>query len=101
MCAAGAPVCKAGQRADQKKDCGSISTATRRSLSARSCATVSRRSRTSASTSPVLTDLDDKDFLFRTVPHDALQGVVLGAFKGKVEKAAVGYLREHLGGERV
>ena len=31
-----------------------------------------------ASTSPTITDLDDKGFLFRTVPSDALQGVVLG-----------------------
>ncbi len=31
-----------------------------------------------ASTSPVLTDLDDDGYLFRTVPSDALQGVVLG-----------------------
>lgn len=31
----------------------------------------------SASTSPEITKLDDKDFLFRTVPTDAVQGVVL------------------------
>lgn len=31
----------------------------------------------SASTSPVLTTLDDNDFLFRTVPSDAFQGVAL------------------------
>lgn len=30
-----------------------------------------------ASTSPVITDLDDGDFLFRTVPSDAFQGVAL------------------------
>ena len=30
-----------------------------------------------ASTSPVITKLDDKDFLFRTVPSDAFQGVAL------------------------
>ncbi|MFD2189501.1 ABC transporter substrate-binding protein [Pistricoccus aurantiacus] len=30
-----------------------------------------------ASTSPVMTDLDDGDFLFRTVPSDAFQGVAL------------------------
>lgn len=30
-----------------------------------------------ASTSPVITTLDDKDFLFRTVPSDAFQGVAL------------------------
>ena len=31
----------------------------------------------SASTSPVITSLDDDDFLFRTVPSDAFQGVAL------------------------
>ncbi|WP_421709618.1 ABC transporter substrate-binding protein [Algihabitans sp.] len=31
----------------------------------------------SASTAPVLSDIDDKDFFFRTVPADSLQGVVL------------------------
>jgi len=31
-----------------------------------------------ASTSPAVTDLDDNDFVFRTVVSDALQGVVLG-----------------------
>jgi len=31
-----------------------------------------------ASTSPVITTLDDNGYLFRTVPSDALQGVVLG-----------------------
>lgn len=30
-----------------------------------------------ASTSPVITDLDDDDFLFRTVPSDAFQGLAL------------------------
>ncbi len=30
-----------------------------------------------ASTSPVITDLEDEDFLFRTVPSDAFQGVAL------------------------
>jgi ABC-type branched-subunit amino acid transport system substrate-binding protein len=30
-----------------------------------------------ASTSPVITTLEDNGFLFRTTPHDALQGVVL------------------------
>ena len=30
-----------------------------------------------ASTSPVITDLEDKDFLFRSVPSDAFQGVAL------------------------
>ncbi len=32
----------------------------------------------SASTAPVLTDIEDNDFFFRTVPTDSLQGVVLG-----------------------
>ena len=32
-----------------------------------------------ASTSPVITGLDDSDFLFRTVPSDAYQGVALAA----------------------
>lgn len=31
----------------------------------------------SASTAPVLSDIDDNDFFFRTVPADSLQGVVL------------------------
>ncbi len=31
-----------------------------------------------ASTSPVITTLDDDDFLFRTIPSDAFQGVALG-----------------------
>lgn len=31
-----------------------------------------------ASTAPTITTLDDNDFMFRTTPHDALQGVVLG-----------------------
>ncbi len=32
-----------------------------------------------ASTSPVMTDLDDNDFLFRTTPSDAYQGVALAS----------------------
>ena len=32
-----------------------------------------------ASTSPVITTLKDNDFLFRTVPHDALQGAILAS----------------------
>lgn len=31
-----------------------------------------------SSTSPAITDLDDKDLVYRTTPSDALQGVVLG-----------------------
>jgi branched-chain amino acid transport system substrate-binding protein len=34
---------------------------------------------TGASTSPVITGLADNDFLFRTTPHDLVQGQVLGA----------------------
>lgn len=32
----------------------------------------------SASTAPTITTLHDNDFLFRSTPHDALQGIVLG-----------------------
>lgn len=32
----------------------------------------------SASTAPAITTLEDGDFLFRTTPHDAMQGLVLG-----------------------
>ncbi|MFQ5939933.1 MAG: ABC transporter substrate-binding protein [Alphaproteobacteria bacterium] len=41
----------------------------------------------SASTSPAITMLDDDDFLFRTVPHDALQGIVLA----EVVKSKAGF----------
>lgn len=52
-----------------------------------------------ASTSPVLTGLDDKDFLFRTVPHDALQGVILGDLikQAGIDKVAVIYLNNDYG----
>lgn len=45
-----------------------------------------------ASTSPVITDLDDKDFLFRTVPSDALQGVVLADVARKAGYKALGVI---------
>ena len=53
----------------------------------------------SASTSPVLTDLDDKDFLFRTVPHDALQGVVLADVvkKNGLSKVGIIYVNNDYG----
>jgi branched-chain amino acid transport system substrate-binding protein len=40
-----------------------------------------------ASTAPAITTLDDDDFLFRTAPSDAYQGVVLGRL---VESAGIG-----------
>jgi len=52
-----------------------------------------------ASTSPVMTDLDDNDFLFRTVPSDAFQGIALAevaAEKG-IESAAVLYINNDYG----
>jgi ABC-type branched-subunit amino acid transport system substrate-binding protein len=52
-----------------------------------------------ASTSPVMTDLDDNDFLFRTVPSDAFQGIALAevaAEKG-VDSAAVLYINNDYG----
>lgn len=45
-----------------------------------------------ASTSPVITDLDDKDFLFRTVPSDALQGVVLADVVRKAGYKSLGII---------
>ncbi|MHA1113340.1 MAG: ABC transporter substrate-binding protein [Alphaproteobacteria bacterium] len=53
----------------------------------------------SASTSPVLTGLDDKDFLFRTVPHDALQGVVLADVvkKNGLSKVGIIYVNNDYG----
>ena len=52
-----------------------------------------------ASTSPVMTDLDDNDFLFRTTPSDAYQGVALAAValeKG-VDSAAMLYINNDYG----
>ncbi len=52
-----------------------------------------------ASTSPVMTDLDDNDFLFRTTPSDAFQGTALAAVaveKG-VRNAAILYINNDYG----
>jgi len=52
-----------------------------------------------ASTSPVITNLADNDFLFRTVPHDALQGVILADVmqqKG-IRKVSVLYINNDYG----
>ncbi len=52
-----------------------------------------------ASTSPVITGLADNDFLFRTVPHDALQGVILAdVMKQKgIDKVSVIYINNDYG----
>ncbi len=52
-----------------------------------------------ASTSPVITDLDDDDFLFRTVPSDAFQGVALAqiARDEGFESLAVLYINNDYG----
>ena len=52
-----------------------------------------------ASTSPVITTLDDNGFLFRTTPHDALQGEVLADIVSQqgVEKVAVVYVNNDYG----
>lgn len=52
-----------------------------------------------ASTSPVLSGLDDRDFLFRTVPSDALQGVILAdVMKQKgLDNISVVYLNNDYG----
>jgi ABC-type branched-subunit amino acid transport system substrate-binding protein len=52
-----------------------------------------------ASTSPVITDLDDNGYLFRTVPSDALQGVVLGnlAYENDLRKVSVMYVNNAYG----
>jgi ABC-type branched-subunit amino acid transport system substrate-binding protein len=46
----------------------------------------------SASTSPVITTLADNDFLFRSVPSDALQGVVLASVVEETGYTKVGVL---------
>ncbi len=53
----------------------------------------------SASTAPSLTNLQDKDFLFRTVPSDAFQGVALAQIvKGAgIDNVAVMYLNNDYG----
>ena len=52
-----------------------------------------------ASTSPVMTDLDDNDFLFRTTPSDAYQGVALASVAREegVESAAILYINNDYG----
>jgi ABC-type branched-subunit amino acid transport system substrate-binding protein len=52
-----------------------------------------------ASTSPVITTLDDNGFLFRTTPHDALQGAVLADVitQQGIEKVAVVYVNNDYG----
>lgn len=52
-----------------------------------------------ASTSPVITDLDDGDFLFRTVPSDAFQGVALAgiARDGGYERVGILYINNDYG----
>jgi len=52
-----------------------------------------------ASTSPVISTLEDNGFLFRTTPHDALQGAVLAdVVSGQgVQKVAVVYVNNDYG----
>ncbi len=52
-----------------------------------------------ASTSPVITELDDDDFLFRTVPSDAFQGVALAeiALEEGYDNLAVLYINNDYG----
>jgi ABC-type branched-subunit amino acid transport system substrate-binding protein len=52
-----------------------------------------------ASTAPTITELNDKDFLFRTVPSDAFQGVGLASIVAKagVEKVAILYINNDYG----
>ena len=52
-----------------------------------------------ASTSPAITDLEDKDFLFRTVPSDAFQGVALAQVTQEqgYEKLAIMYVNNDYG----
>ncbi|MGH6945021.1 MAG: ABC transporter substrate-binding protein, partial [Geminicoccaceae bacterium] len=52
-----------------------------------------------ASTSPVITTLDDNGFLFRTCPQDALQGEVLGDLVSQqgIDRAAVVYVNNDYG----
>ncbi|WP_435104879.1 ABC transporter substrate-binding protein [Arhodomonas sp. AD133] len=45
-----------------------------------------------ASTSPVITTLDDGDFLFRTVPSDAFQGVALAEVTSEAGYGATGVI---------
>jgi ABC-type branched-subunit amino acid transport system substrate-binding protein len=52
-----------------------------------------------ASTSPAITDLKDNGYMFRTVPSDELQGVVLGdiAYDEGVRKVAALYVNNQYG----
>jgi ABC-type branched-subunit amino acid transport system substrate-binding protein len=52
-----------------------------------------------ASTAPTITTLDDNDFLFRTVPSDAQQGVVLGDLVQEegIERVAILYVNNDYG----
>ena len=52
-----------------------------------------------ASTSPVITTLADNDFLFRTVPHDALQGTILANVMKQqgIDKVSVIYINNDYG----
>lgn len=52
-----------------------------------------------ASTAPTITTLDDNDFLFRTVPSDAQQGVVLGDLVRAegLERVAILYVNNDYG----
>jgi branched-chain amino acid transport system substrate-binding protein len=52
-----------------------------------------------ASTSPVITDLEDDGFLFRTVPNDALQGEVLADLVSAegLERVAIVYVNNDYG----
>jgi ABC-type branched-subunit amino acid transport system substrate-binding protein len=52
-----------------------------------------------ASTAPTITTLDDNDFLFRTVPSDAQQGVVLGDLvqAQEIDRVAILYVNNDYG----
>ena len=53
----------------------------------------------SASTSPKITKLKDNDFLFRTVPTEAVQGIALAqvALEKKVKNVSIVYVNNHHG----
>ena len=56
-----------------------------------------------ASTSPVITNLEDKDYLFRSIPSDAFQGIALAqvvdklAYKNVYKNIAIIYLNNDYG----
>jgi len=52
-----------------------------------------------ASTSPVITDLNDNDFLFRTVPSDAFQGVAMSELvqEDGLDRVAILYINNDYG----